>query len=125
MTLILRNPKYTIIEKTAAELAGVFYDAGRATGLKSKYKNARAYAKGEFVKFIPKAVEILTGMLGRFDLPDLMKQEIYEAIMERNDDPTLNSIYNLPKTPDGVSVQETVRDLIRNLELQKPNLTEH
>lgn len=74
---------HVIIEKTAIEFAAVFYEAGRASGLTSKYKNPRAYAKANFEKFIPKAVEVLTGMLDRTDIPDLMKQEIYDALIER------------------------------------------
>lgn len=87
---ILGNgPKYTIIEKIAGEFAGVYYDAGRASGMVSKYKSAKIFARKNFEKFIPQAIDILTGMLGRQDLPDLLKAEIYDAIIERADDPTL------------------------------------
>ena len=56
-------PKYTVIEQTAIQLAACFYEAGRSSGLKSKHKNARAYAKANLERFIPKAIDILTTML--------------------------------------------------------------
>jgi len=88
-------PKYTVIEKTAGELAACFYEAGRSSGLTSKHKNARAYAKANIERFIPKAVEILTTMLGQNNIADLAKQEIYEALMERANAPGLE-ILNEP-----------------------------
>lgn len=89
---ILSAPKYTVIEKTAAELAGVFYDACRSSGMKSEYKSAKTFARAKFTTFIPKAVELLISMLGRSDIHDLMKQEIHGALMERHNDPELNAI---------------------------------
>src|ERR1035437_9241587 len=89
---IFKPAQHTIIEKTAAEMAGVFYDACRSSGMTSEYKTARAFAKAKLTTFIPKAVEILISMLGRQDLPDLMKAEIYEALKERANDTTLNEL---------------------------------
>lgn len=86
------GPKYTIIEKVAAELAAVWYEAGRSAGMTSKHKTARLYAKKNFTTWIPKSVEILTSMLGRQDIPDLMKQEIYDAIIERANDPKVKDL---------------------------------
>jgi hypothetical protein len=90
---ILKAAKYTVIEKTAAEFAAVFYEAARSSGLTSEFKNPRSFARANFTKFIPKAVEVLISMLGRSDIHDLMKQEIYEALMERNNDPTLCQVF--------------------------------
>lgn len=89
MALILSTPKYTVIEKVAAEFAAVWWEAGRSSGLKSKHKTARLYAKKNFEKFIPKAIEHLTEMLDNPHIADLAKQEIYEALMERANDPVL------------------------------------
>jgi hypothetical protein len=92
MTKLLKPPKHTVIERTALELAATWYEIGRGQGLTSKHKDARAYAAHNLEKFIPKAVEILLSMLGRTDLPDLMKAEIYEAFLERHNDPELQEV---------------------------------
>lgn len=90
MNDILTIPKSTLIETVALNLAATFYEVGRGQGLTSKHKSAKAYAKANLEKFIPKAVEYLLDMLGRQDIPDLMKAEIHEALTERVNDPTLN-----------------------------------
>ena len=54
----LITPQSLLIEKTALELAAVFYEAGRSSGLTSVCKNAKQYAKRNVEKFIPKAVEL-------------------------------------------------------------------
>lgn len=95
---ILEGPKYTVIEKTAAEFAAVWYETGRSQGLTSKWKTPKAYARANFEKFIPKALEILLSMLNRSDIHDLMKEEIYEAIMERHNDKALTDI--MPNIPN-------------------------
>lgn len=78
-----------LIEKTAAELAGTYYEEMRSQGMTSKYKNARQFAKANIEKFIPLAVNILMSMLNRADISDHMKNEIYEAFLERSNDPDL------------------------------------
>ena len=83
------SPKHTLIERVAAEMAAVFYEAGRSSGMTSKYKNPRSWARAHFERFIPRAVETLVSMLGRSDIAELQKQEIYDALMERHNDPTL------------------------------------
>lgn len=89
---ILQGPKYKVFEHVAAEFAAVYYEAGRSTGLTSKFKDARSFARANFEKFIPKAIEHCVTLLGRQDIPDLCKAEIYEAIMERNNDPDINAM---------------------------------
>lgn len=86
---LLGSPKYTVIERTAGELAGTWYEIGRGQGLKSKWKDSKSFARANFTKFIPKAVEILISMLGRSDIHELQKEEIYGALMERHNDPRL------------------------------------
>lgn len=91
MTKLL-TPRSVLIEKVALELAATFYEIGRGQGMTSKYNNARAYAKANLEKFIPKATDILIDMLK----PDSaitheMREEIYLAMMERHDDPELNA----------------------------------
>lgn len=87
MSKINYEPKSSLIEKTASALATEFYEIGRSQGLTSKYKNHRAYARANLEKFIPKAIEYLITMLGNPSFPELAKAEIYEALMERHNDP--------------------------------------
>lgn len=87
------TPQSTLIETVAAQLAATWYEIGRGQGLTSKYKNARAYAKANLEKFIPKAVEILLEMLKpTSNCTPEMREEIYEALMERHNDPELNAV---------------------------------
>lgn len=110
MSSIFKPAKHVIIEKTAAELAGVFYDAGRSAGMISEYKSAKAFARAKLQVFIPKAVELLLSMLGRADLPDIMKREIFDALQERANDPTLNELGVIPTRPTEASrpIQERI-----------------
>lgn len=94
---LVTSPKSAVIEKTALELACTWYEIGRGQGLTSKWRDPRSYARANFEKFIPKALEILISMLGRSDIHDLMKTEIYEALLERHNDPTLcDAMPNIP-----------------------------
>lgn len=87
----LITPQSLLIEKTALEFAAVFYEAGRSSGLKSKHKDARAFAKANLTRFIPKAIEHLMDLLGKDYIPQDQKDLIYEAIMERANDPDLSN----------------------------------
>lgn len=97
MGKIVSVPRSHLIEKIAIEFACVWYEAGRSSGLTSKWKTTRAYARNNFERFVPKAVDILLDMLNNPHLNDLMKQEIFEALMERHNDPTLKTENQLPK----------------------------
>ena len=94
---LLFKPSHNLIEKTAGELAAVFYEAGRASGMTSKYKTPRAYAKANLEKFIPKAIEYLLSMLHNPSTPEHMKQQIYDSYIERNNDPDANIMINAAK----------------------------
>lgn len=87
----LVTPKSLLIEKTALELAAVFYEAGRSSGLTSKHKDAKSYAKANVKKFIPKAVDLLMTMIGSDAIPQDQKDLIYEAFMERTNDQNLSN----------------------------------
>lgn len=82
----LIKPESTLIEKTALDLAAVFYEAGRSSGLKSKHKDAKSYAKAYLKEFIPKAVELLMEILSKDSTPQPMRDAIYDAFMERTND---------------------------------------
>lgn len=99
---MLKNkaPKHDVIELTAARLAGEWYNIGRAQGMTSKYKSDVKYAKAMFEKFVPKAVEHLTAMLGMPTVSEHMKNEIYEAILERVNDPELQAVHKIETLPD-------------------------
>lgn len=87
----LIKPESTLIEKTALELACVYYEAGRSSGLTSKYKNPKAYAKAYVKNFIPKAVDLLMDILAKDSTPQAQKDAIYDALMERVNDKDLAS----------------------------------
>lgn len=84
------TPTSTLIETIAGQLAATWYEVGRGQGLTSKHKTARAYAAANLEKFIPKAVELCLEMLGpnSTSTPE-MKEEIWEALQERLNDPEL------------------------------------
>jgi len=86
------SPKLNILEHVALELAATFYEVGRGQGLKSKYKTARAYAFANLEKFVPHATKHLLSMLHRSDISVDQKNEIYDCIMERVNDPTAQSL---------------------------------
>lgn len=103
------DPSNVIIEKTAGEFAGVFYDAARSSGLKKvklqndiinllKYKTPRDFARRHLEKFIPAAVHALTDILSRPETPVAQKDIIYNALMERVNDPDLDM---MAKTAQG------------------------
>jgi hypothetical protein len=110
MTKLLRSVKPTnvLIEQTALNLAAVFYEACRRSGLTSKHKNARAFAKANLEKFIPKAVDLLLDILGKTDPPEIMKADIHEALTERVNDPELNQY--MPKTDVTAFIDKHVKN---------------
>lgn len=96
------DPSTFIVEKTAGEMAAVFYEAARSSGLEKiklqgqiinlkKYKNnPRNFARVHLEKFIPAAVHALTEILSRPNTPPDQKEIIYNALMERVNDPQLD-----------------------------------
>lgn len=93
------KPQSNLIEKTAGELAGVWYEIGRGQGMTSKWKTPKTYARANLEQFIPVAIKHLLEILGNPSTPDLMKQEIYDALIERANDPDLK-IFDLPSNPN-------------------------
>jgi hypothetical protein len=104
------TPKSILIEQTAGEFAGVFFDAARSSGMKKiklrgevidlmRYKNdPRKFARAHLKKFIPDAVQTLIKMLGMDNVSAEKKDLIYQAIMERTNDEQLDA---LAKSTDG------------------------
>jgi hypothetical protein len=97
----IKDPSDVIIEKTAGEFAGVFYDSARSSGMKIiklqgqtinllRYKSPRDFARRHLEKFIPAAVHALTEILSRPETLANQKEIIYQALMERVNDPDLD-----------------------------------
>ena len=102
----LITPHSLVIEKTALELAACFFEAGRSSGLTSKHKHAKSFAKANVKIFIPKAVDLLMDILGNPNTPEDQRQMIYDSFMERSNDKELSNIgikvfeNNTPFIPD-------------------------
>lgn len=117
-TKLKSEPKSSLIEKTAASLATEFYEIGRQQGLTSKHKTHQAYARANLEKFIPKAIEHLIVMLGNPDFSPMLKEEIYDALMDRHNNPEFNDgVTNIPdldaaKLSDLLSLYEKQRIVI-------------
>lgn len=105
------DPSNVIVEKTAGEFAGVFYDAARSSGMKViklqgkvinllRYKSPRDFARRHLEAFIPAAVHALTDILSRPETPEPQKRIIYDAIMERVNDKDLDMMGKTAKLPE-------------------------
>lgn len=88
----LVTPASLLIEKTALELAATFYEAGRSSGLQSKHKDARSFARAYVERFIPKAVDLLMDILNSPSTSADQKNLIYDAVMERTNDKELSKV---------------------------------
>ena len=90
MTKKIVKPINVLIYKVAGEFAGIYYDAGRSTGLASKFKNAESFARANVEKFIPLAIKHLMELLKpTSNVTEYMRSEIYEALMDPVNDPEL------------------------------------
>lgn len=105
------DPSIFIIEKTAGELCGVFFDAARSSGLTViqlqgqkinllKYKRTRDFARAHFEKFIPAAVHALIEIMSKDTTPVATKELIYQAIMERTNDQQLDMMGKSAQLPE-------------------------
>lgn len=95
------KPYDILFEKVAGELAATWYEIGRGQGLTSKWPNTRSYVQANLEKFLPKAIEHCISMLDRSDLPKEMKEEIYDALIARANDPEAQTLEDLKKTANG------------------------
>lgn len=111
MKFSLKTPSDVIVEKTAGEFAGVFYDAARSSGMTVitlqgkkinllKYKSPRDFARRHIEKFIPAAVHALTDIMSRENTPPEQKEIIYQALMERVNDPDIDMLAKTAKLPE-------------------------
>lgn len=95
----LAEPHSTLIESTAYQFACTFYEVGRSQGLKSRHKTHKSYATAYMTKFIPLAVKTLMDMLANPQTPEMQKQAIYDAFLERANDPDLAETIPLFNNP--------------------------
>jgi RNA-binding protein YhbY len=111
MKLKIIEPKIDLIEKTAGEFAGVFYDACRSSNMKIiqlqgktinllKYKGPKQFARAHFEKFIPAATHSLIEILSKETTSEEKKRVIYEALMERVNDDQLNELGKATGLPE-------------------------
>ena len=133
MKFHLKDPSDVIIEKTAGQMAAIFFEAARSSGMGiitlqgqkidlRKYKNnPRAFARSHLEKFIPAAVHALTEILSRDSTPVEQKEIIYQALLERVNDPDIDMMAktagNLPEFEQTVlykSDQEKPKPVIVN-----------
>lgn len=108
----IKDPSDVIVEKTAGEFAATFFDAARSSGMEvimfqgqkidlRKYKNnPRAFARAHIEKFIPAAVHALTEIMCNPKTPEDQRQIIYNAIMERVNDPDLDMMGRTAGLPE-------------------------
>ena len=111
LTKSLKSPSDVIIEKTAGEMAGVWYDAARSSGMTivklqgdvidlRRFKSTRDFARRHLEKFIPAAVEALTTIMGRDTTPADQKEIIYQALLERVNDVDLDMMGKTAGLPE-------------------------
>lgn len=106
------EPHSVLIEKTAAEFAGTFFEAARSSGMGiinlqgeridlRKYKNnPHRFARAHLEKFIASATHSLIEIMSRDTTPDSMKEQIYQAILERTNDEQVNATGALAGLPE-------------------------
>lgn len=124
MTSKIAKPLNPLIFKVAGELAAVWYEAGRSTGLTSKWPNARAYARANLERFVPKAIEHLLAILANPSFSNHAKFEIYEALIDPINDPDLMTGGVAPdinvKKLDDIVKQYTKNKIKFNIEITAP-----
>lgn len=100
------KPNSILIERIAGELAATWFEAGLNTPgmnmMRKKYRNnPRLFAKRNLEKFIPKAIELMLTMLGPHStLPPEAKEEIYDCLIDRVNDPSNVTTEDLKGLPD-------------------------
>lgn len=109
----LTSPKFNVIEQTALKFAMTYYETARSQGLKPrnpKHKTGRLWALSNFQLFIPHAIDTLLEMLNGNAINEHMKQDIYDAILERTNDPHVNAVF--PKA--GVLPELDLKKMLEN-----------
>lgn len=111
MNFKIVDPSNVIVEKTAGEFAGIFFDSARSSGMKLiklqgktinllRYKSPRDFARRHIEAFIPAAVHALIEIMSRPNCPPDQKEMIYNALMERVNDKDLDMMGKTAKLPE-------------------------
>jgi hypothetical protein len=74
---------HVLIQKTAKEIAGAYYEiaAGRDNQFYREWPNQNVFIRRNWKNFIMETRRILASMLGRAGYPEVLKNEIFEALM--------------------------------------------
>ncbi len=116
----IHKPESELIEHTAMKLASAFYEAGRSTGLKSKYKDAKGYALRHVKEFTPLAINYLMDILAKPTTPQDQKDAIYDALMERTNDVELSNKLPVFANPLAATFKPDWKDDRRPLTINTP-----
>lgn len=71
-----------LIQKTAKEFAGVFYNEGRTERFRTIGISEKAYIRRYWPNFVGPVVQVLSKMLAQPGTRDEDKTEIYQAIVD-------------------------------------------
>ena len=87
---------HTLVAKTAKEMASEWYEqSAHSNAFYTHYPDLDLFVAAEWHNFVPKAREILAGMLGNPNYPDHMKQEISEALIKDKELPRPDNVYHI------------------------------
>lgn len=111
------TPINMLIYETAATYAAIFYEAGRSSGMTSKYKTPEEYARVYLERFIPMVVKNFIEMLKpTSNCTHEMRAGIYEALMDPVNDPQL---MDGTKNKDNVDAKE-LANIVRFYDKNQP-----
>ncbi|KAA3504604.1 hypothetical protein DXM27_05160 [Rhizobium rhizogenes] len=74
-----------LIQHTAKEIAGAFYDMNRTDQFRAQAGTQRRFVKMHWKDHIQTAIDSLVGVMALPGTTEHVKQEIYDAITEFND----------------------------------------
>lgn len=71
-----------LVRRTAKELCAAFYEADRSERFRKFWPDIKQYIARNWPEFVDPARGVLASMLGRSDVSEHVKKEIYEALQE-------------------------------------------
>lgn len=74
---------HKLIKSTAVELAGAYYEVAAKDDNRfyAKFRNQKAFMAREWANFVPTARLVLTDMLAKPSVSEMVKEGIYEALI--------------------------------------------
>jgi hypothetical protein len=83
MSKIKRKFAHELIAETAKEMAATWYeDAAHDDDFYAFYPSQKKFIKREWGRFIDMARQTLAGMLGRTDVEEWQKEQIFDALIK-------------------------------------------